>query len=198
MSSDEKPYANLGQHIRNVREQSKRSLAEVSGAIEIDEPTLKRIETGQQRPEEDVMLLLISYFGIQDQEALHLWELADYDSELRDHLELNERVSSQKSADTSGLINKSVVMMLAMEVRTLYSDGLNIHANNNGLTLNFTQSTPSSSDQLIDVSVARVGMSYSQAEQVLKSLEQALLKARYLSTTKLLPPPAVYQKRNKK
>src|SRR6202035_4537575 len=75
MGEIKKPYTSLGDHLRNVREQSKRSLAGVSGAVEIDENTLQLIEAGQQRPEEDVMLLLISYFNVQDQEALHLWDL---------------------------------------------------------------------------------------------------------------------------
>lgn len=31
-------------------------------------------------------------------------------------------------------------------------------------------------------------MSHQQAEQVIKTLQQALLRAKYLGTTKLLPP----------
>ena len=54
MNRPDKPFANLGKHLRNVREQASRSLAEVSGAIEIEEQALKLIETGQERPEEEV------------------------------------------------------------------------------------------------------------------------------------------------
>lgn len=58
---------------------------EVSGAVEIDEKRLKRIEAGIERPAEDILLLLISHFGVADREAVQLWELADYDSDMPDH-----------------------------------------------------------------------------------------------------------------
>lgn len=183
MNRPEKPFANLGKHLRDVREQSKRSLAEVSGAIEIDEQALRLIEMGQKRPEEDVMLLLISYFGVRDQEALHLWELAHYDSDLTDHVQFQE---AGNEADTAG---KPVIMMLAMDVRTMYSDGLEINWNQAGMTLNFTQTNSQTAGQPPVISVARVGLSYNQAELVLKNLEQALLRAKYIGNTKLLPPP---------
>ena len=183
---EKKPFASLGKHLKNVREQSKRSLAEVSGAIEIDEKALQLIEIGQERPEEEVMLLLISYFGVQDQEALHLWELARYDSDLSDHMQFHE---TDEPATTSPASSKPVIMMLAMDMRTMYSDGLEINWNKAGLTLNFTQANPQPHTKPANISVARVGLSHAQAEQVLKSLERALLHAKYSSDTKLLPPP---------
>ena len=185
MNRPEKPFANLGKHLRDVREQSKRSLAEVSGAIEIDEQALRLIEMGQKRPEEDVMLLLISYFGVHDQEALHLWELAHYDSDLTDHVQFHEAGHEAEG----GLSGKPVIMMLAMDVRTMYSDGLEINWNHAGMTLNFTQTNSQAVGQPPVISVARVGLSYNQAELVLKNLEQALLRAKYVGNTKLLPPP---------
>lgn len=187
MNRSEQPFANLGKHLRDVREQSKRSLAEVSGAIEIEERALKLIEIGQERPEEDVMLLLISYFGVRDQEALHLWELAQYDSDLTDHIQFNESGNEPEAAMFAG---KQVIMMLAMDVRTMYSDGLEINWNQAGLTLNFTQTNSHATGQPPSISVARVGLSYTQAELVLQNLQRALLHAKYVSDKKLLPPPA--------
>jgi DNA-binding XRE family transcriptional regulator len=186
MSRPEKPFVNLGKHLKNVREQARRSLAEVSGAIEIDEQALRLIETGQERPEEEVMLLLISYFDVQDQEALHLWELAQYDSDLTDHLQFNE---SGHEPGPAAFASKPIVMMLAMDMRTMYSDGLEINWNQAGLTLNFTQTNPQNKGLSPPIPVARVGLSHTQAEQVLRSLEQALLHAKYGGATKLLPPP---------
>lgn len=186
MNRPQRPFASLGKHLKNVREQSKRSLAEVSGAIEIDEQSLKQIETGLKRPEEDVMLLLISYFNVQDQEALHLWELAEYDSDLTDHLQF---VDPSNDPEISTM-TKPVIMMLAMDIRTMYSDGIEIHSNKAGLTLNFTQTSAQNpkNANAQDISVARVGISYNQAEEVLKSLQRALLQAKYVGDTKLLPP----------
>ena len=186
MSRPDKPFASLGKHLKNVREQARRSLAEVSGAIEIDEQALSLIETGQERPAEEVMLLLISYFDVQDQEALHLWELAQYDSDLTDHLQFNE---PGHEPGPPAFASKPIVMMLAMDMRTMYSDGLEINWNQAGLTLNFTQTNPQNKGLSPPIPVARVGLSHIHAEQVLRSLEQALLHAKYSGATKLLPPP---------
>jgi transcriptional regulator with XRE-family HTH domain len=176
MSESETPYITLGSHLKYVREQSRQSLSEVSGAVEIDETHLERIEAGQERPSEDILLLLISHFGVQDREAVQLWELAEYESDLPDEIR-----PDRQPVELNG---KPVVMLLAVDVRTMYSDGLEITVNPAGVTLNFTQSV----NQAQLASVARVGMSHKQAEQVIRSLQQALLRAKYLSDTKLLPP----------
>ncbi|MDB5171092.1 MAG: hypothetical protein JWO35_786 [Candidatus Saccharibacteria bacterium] len=175
MSEQHTPFITLGNHLKYVREQSHQSLSEVSGAVEIDERSLERIEAGKERPAEDILLLLISHFGVQDREAVQLWELADYDSDVPQQIKID---------NDSQLIGKPTVMVLAMDMRTMYSDGLEVITNNAGLTLNFTQMiTPTQAN-----SVAKVGMSYAQAEEVLRTLQQALLQARYQGGPKALPP----------
>jgi transcriptional regulator with XRE-family HTH domain len=176
MSESNAPYITLGSHLKYVREQSKQSLSEVSGAVEIDEQQLARIEAGLERPAEDILLLLISHFGVQDREAVQLWELAEYESDMPDEI----RTDGQQAH----LGGKPMVMLLAVDVRTMYSDGLEAIVNPAGVTLNFTQTVGKS--QLAPV--ARVGMSHQQAEQVIRTLQQALLRAKYLGDTKLLPP----------
>ncbi len=188
MARADKPFVSLGKHLKTVREQSRRSLSEVSGAIEIDENQLKLYEAGLKRPDEDVMLLFISYFNMPDQEALHLWGLANYDSDLTEHIEINLNENHDNPA-MSGLMTKPMVMLLSMDVRTMYSDGIEISWNEAGLTLNFTQTSnqsPKTKPQPLPVS--KVGMSYNQAEKVLECLQRALLHAKYNGNTKLLPP----------
>lgn len=157
-----------------MREQSEQSLAEVSGAVEIDERSLQRIEAGAERPAEEILLLLISHFGMPEREAIKLWELADYDSDL----------PQQMRSDSEPLANKSTIMLLALDMRAMYSDGLEVNANKAGLTLTFTQGAGKSQSP-----VARVGVSYEQAEQVIRTLQQAMLQAKYHNGSKLLPPP---------
>lgn len=176
MSEANTPFITLGSHLKYVREQSRQSLVEVSGAVEIDEQRLERIEAGIERPAEDILLLLISYFGVADREAVQLWELADYDSDMPDQIK-PEGPDQQFTA-------KNVVMLVGFDTRTIYSDGLDVIWNKAGMTLNFTQATGSSQN----LSVARVGMSYEQAEQVLKTMQKAVLHAKYVGETKLLPP----------
>lgn len=189
MSKAEKPFATLGKHLRNVREQAQRSLAEVSGAVEIDEKHLKQIESGAARPDEEIMLLLISYFNVQDREALHLWELAHYDSDITEHLQFEQPLEA--GGPGAAQINKQqMVMLVAMDVRTMYTDSADIVANKSGITINFSQSNPQTGDnQSPNVTVSRVGMSYHQAEQLAQTLQKVLLQAKYLGHTKLLPPP---------
>jgi transcriptional regulator with XRE-family HTH domain len=176
MSEASTPYITLGSHLKYVREQSRQSLLEVSGAVEIDEERLQRIEAGIERPTEDILLLLISYFGVADREAVQLWELADYDSDMPDQIK-PESIDQQLNA-------KNVVMLVGFDTRSIYSDGLDVLWNDAGMTLNFTQATGPSQR----MPVARIGMSYDQAERVLNTLQKALLHAKYVGDTKLLPP----------
>ena len=179
MTGRDNPYANLGKHLKTVREQAKRSLAEVSGALEIDEVDLKKIEAGLERPDEDLMLLLISYFDMVDQEAMRVWDLADYDSDLEDHMEF-ETIETESQLPPMA---KPMIMLLTMEPRTMYSDGVEVSWNKAGVTMEFSQATPKG-----QLSVSKVGMSLDQAAEVLKCLERAMLHAKYAGNAKLLPP----------
>jgi transcriptional regulator with XRE-family HTH domain len=171
------PFKMLGNHLKYLREQLKESLVEVSGAVEIETTDLERIEQGQERPSEDILLLLIQHYDMHDQEAVKLWELAGYDGENSPH-------KNKLDASTASLLqSKQMVMLLAMDVRTMYSDGVDININQAGLTLNFTQTTGDGQH----VPVGRIGMSYDQAAQVMKTLEQAMLRAKYLQHPKRLP-----------
>lgn len=174
MSESPAPFMSLGNHLKYVREQAKQSLAEVSGAVEIDEDYLQRIEAGVERPAEDILLLLISHFGVKDREAVQLWESAEYDSDMPDEFKPENELSG----------NKPVVMLMAMDMRTVYSDGVEVIATPAGVTMNFTQTLAGSQRS----PVARIGMSQHQASEVIKSLQTALLHAKYIGGTKFLPP----------
>ena len=180
MSEPAKPYVSLGSHLRYVREQSKQSLAEVSGAVEIDEQQLERIETGLERPAEDILLLLISHFGVKDREAVQLWELAEYDSDMPDEIRADHDPHQ-------GV--KPMVMLLALDVRTMYSDGMDVVVTPAGVTLHFNQTT--SPSQMAPI--AKIGMSQQQAELVIQTMQQALLHAKYNGGARLLPPPKADQ-----
>jgi hypothetical protein len=175
MSESKTPYKSLGSHLKYVREQSRQSLMEVSGAVEIDQRSLERIEAGIERPAEDILLLLISHFGVADREAVQLWELANYDSDMPDQIrpEAEPQLSS-----------KNVVMLVGFDTRTVYSDGLEVIWNDSGATLNFTQTVGANQH----MPVAKLGMSHDQVEQVISALQRAMLQAKYVGNTKLLPP----------
>jgi transcriptional regulator with XRE-family HTH domain len=170
------PFQTLGRRLRRLRENRRESLAEVSGAVEIDLDALERIELGEERPSEDVLMLLISHFGIQEPEAVLLWETAGY----------TPRSHDERSASPVDQLMRPTMVLLAIDARVLYSDGIAISGSQNGLVMNFTQAA--GQDRALPV--ARVGMSFEQAEEVLHTLQQALLQHKYMPTQRLLPPSA--------
>jgi len=166
MSSAERPFRTLGWQLKLAREQLKETLAEVSGAVEIDNETLELIEQGQRRPSEDVLLLLISHLGVEDTEASSLWELAGYTS------------GSLEDNATSTVTNH--------EQRVIYTDMVHVVVNDFGVVMNFMQGSGANNQA---IAVARVGMSKQHAKSVLDILTQTLEQADRPKVTKLLPQP---------
>ena len=161
------PFARLGDTLRELRQRHKESVAEVSGAVEIDEQTLLKIEQGHERPTEDILMLLISHFGMHEDEAAGLWQLAGYDR-------------NQEDDANHPQANKTMVMIMAVDPRVVYSDGVQVVANGSGVIMNFAQGTGTPQSLV----TARVGMSREQATMVLRALQTALNPA----APRQLPP----------
>lgn len=174
-SQHELPYQPLGHQLKQMRERHQESLAEVSGAVEINIDDLERIEAGQDRPSEDILSLLINHFEAQEYEAVQLWNLAGYDG----------FVPLRNDGPTGETGRQPAVMIIAVDVRTMYSDTAQISANEAGVVLQFSQTAINGQT---NVPVARVGMSFEQAQQVLDSLQLTLLQAKYMRGPKGLPP----------
>ena len=166
------PLSLLGERLKSLRETRRESLAEVSGAVEIDTDMLERIERGEECPSEDILTLLISHFSLHEHEAVQLWEWAGFNR------------SSDRPESLNDLASKASLILVAIDARVIYSDDVSVTANKSGLTLNFSQYSP----QGQSVPVSRVGMSYEQAEEVLKALQRALLRNKYLPDQRQLPP----------
>ncbi len=171
------PFKTLGTHLKYLRERIDETVAEVSGAVEIDDDKLERIEQGEERPSEEILMLLISHFNVQDNEAVQIWELAGYDRRLTP----DSSMSMQDDVQTG----KPLVMLLAIDVRAQYTDGVEVAANKAGLTMLFTQTGGQEKPQ----PVAKVGMSIEQSEAVMVAMQQAMLQSRY-RRPKGLPGPS--------
>jgi transcriptional regulator with XRE-family HTH domain len=167
MSSEgqELPFKNLGDRLKTIRQKLQESVAEVSGAVEIDEATLRSIEQGNERPSEDILMLLISHFGMQDDEAANLWQLAGYD---RSH-----RITEEEDAPGGTRSSTATILVMAVDPRVLYSDGVSISASKHGVIFNFSQGTGTQHM----LTTAKIGMSREQAHSVLQTLQQALQKS---------------------
>ncbi|MFZ1249481.1 MAG: helix-turn-helix transcriptional regulator [Candidatus Saccharimonadales bacterium] len=160
------PYQTLGKKLRQLRESSRESMAEVSGAVEIEEQQLHNIESGKDRPSEDILLLLISHFGLGDEHAEELWELAGYESKNDDASHSHSSHSSHDDAK-----GRSQAMMIMLDPRIMYSDSVEVVSNKQGVIINFSQTAAPDTTPL---TVSRIGMSYDQAKAVMGILHQVL------------------------
>lgn len=158
------PYETLGSQLKRLRERSRESVAEVSGAVEIDEKDLAKIEAGNERPSEDILLLLISHFAVEDDKAAELWQLAGYDQP-------GEPDEREDRSSPSGGKSQTQTLMVMIDPRVMYSDSVEVVANQQGVVLNFSQNAPQPGQPL---TVARIGMSREQAKMVMGILHQAL------------------------
>jgi transcriptional regulator with XRE-family HTH domain len=157
------PYETLGSQLRHLRERNRESMAEVSGAVEIDESDLSKIEAGTERPSEDILLLLISHFAVEDDKAAELWQLAGYDRQ-EDNRDEHDHETVQGGS-------RSQTLMVMIDPRVMYSDSVEVVANSKGVVLNFSQNAGQNGQPL---TVSRIGMSHEQAKMVMGVLHQAL------------------------
>jgi len=157
------PYKVLGAQLRRLREHSRESLAEVSGAVEIDEKDLTRIELGTERPSEDILLLLISHFAVEDDKAAELWQLAGYDKQSEEDAHEHESSSRQS--------RQQQTLMVMIDPRVMYSDTVEVIGGKEGVVLNFSQNAGQHGQPL---TVSRIGMSREQAKMLMGALHQAL------------------------
>jgi transcriptional regulator with XRE-family HTH domain len=174
----DQPFKHLGDRLKTIRQKLHESVAEVSGAVEIDEPTLTRIEDGDERPSEDILMLLISHFGMRDDEAASLWQLAGYDQ---------PRSHDHDSDDTPN--NKATILVMAVDPRVIYSDGVQVTANRSGVVISFSQASGTQSA----ITTSKIGMSRDQAKAVIRTLEDALSR----SEPRQLPGPKSDKKDSK-
>ncbi len=156
------PFQTLGKHLKRLREKRKESLAEVSGAVEIEPEVLSAFEDGRQRPQEDILLLLISHFATKEDLATKLWQLAGYDQE-----ELPTQNGSNAMSDEvqDGLTTAT------SSTPIVYTDMVHVMVNNYGVIMNFMQTTGANNQPM---AVARVGMSKEHAQSVLEVLQKTL------------------------
>jgi transcriptional regulator with XRE-family HTH domain len=152
------PYEPLGSQLRHLRERNRESMAEVSGAVEIDETELSQIEAGAERPSEDILLLLISHFAVEDDKAAELWQLAGYDHQ-EDHDHEN------------GTASRAQTLMVMIDPRVMYSDNVEVVTNSKGVVVSFSQSAGQNGQPL---TISRIGMSHDQAKLLMGVLHQAL------------------------
>ncbi len=162
----ETPYKPLGKKLKELRNLANESLAEASGAVEIDVRQLASFELGQTRPSEDVLLLLLSHFGVQDDDAVTLWEIAGYSMAKIPAVHMMSDQVSNHSATTDSHV--------------LFTDIVDVIVNNYGVVMNFMQNTGPAGPPS---TVAKVGMSREHAKSVLQILQATLSQTEHSPKT---------------
>ena len=157
-SSAGRSYRKLGKRLKELRTKAQETLADSSGAVEIDVRELAGFELGHNRPSEEILLLLISHFKAADDEALNLWELAGYSSEKTLVARLDNYEPAVEAAGSS-------------DKRIIFTDVVDVVVNNYGVVMNFMQNNGSGAQP---APVARVGMSREHAKSVLQILQVTL------------------------
>lgn len=157
------PFKELGRKLEKLRTTLNETLADVSGAVEIDEPMLQRMEQGHVRPSEDILMLLISHFDMREDDAVGLWQLAGYDkddlSDMADFLDNDDAPS-----------HKNTLVVMASDPRVIYSDNVQVTATNTGVVVTFGQAGGNPQT----VITSRIGMSREQASIVIRAIQDAL------------------------
>ena len=174
------PYKALGDKLKAARVLRKRTIAEASGAIELDEATFKKIELGEQRPAEDTLMVLISYLEIKEEDAGAIWDLAGY---------------GDKSTQQTFELNQQIPLMMPMDLRVIYTDMVHVMINDFGVVMNFLQGAGQGNQPL---AVARIGMSKEHAKSVLEILDKSLKQSEQRKVPKQLKPSAKPTKTDKK
>ena len=168
------PYKPLGRRLKELRTRLNETLADASGAVEIDVGELASYEFGQSRPSEEVLLLLLSHFGVNDDEAIKLWEMAGYNmTKVASAHMVSE--PPQAPADDSSKKGGQII----------FTDVVDVIVNNYGVVMNFMQSSGPNSNP---TPVARVGMSREHAKSVLQILQMTLAQTEKNMPKQIISP----------
>jgi hypothetical protein len=171
------PYKALGARLKYLREQWKQSIKEVSGTLEIDEPTLREIEAGKIMPTDSMLDMFINHFLLTEDQADELRGLAQQN---------DPQTLDSVASNFEDLIMKQVVLLSPSE-RTIYTDSMQATVNKSGVVLQFMQASPNQTNPQ-QITVSRIGMSREHAEKMIQVLRTTLDQHDRSGGNKLLPP----------
>ncbi len=154
-------YKSFGTRLKTIRESAKESIADLSGAVEVDTTVLSNIENGHEQPTEDLVLLIISHFALKEDEALKLWELAGYEQ---------EKTGLASVGNEDGPVSQSA-FITADDARIIYTDMVHVSANKYGVIINFLQGLGAQNQPM---AVSRIGMSHEHAKSMLEVLQETI------------------------
>lgn len=172
MGNNKPLYSEFGKKLRTLRERANETLLDLSGAVELDDFELKKIEEGHVRPSEDIVLLLINHFTLDEAEAFKMWELAGYAT-------IEADMSDQDTPQPT------TVFIPPNDARIVYTDMVHVNANKYGVVINFLQGLGSNNQPM---AISRVGMSTEHAKSLIKVLQDTIALSEKNSQPKQIDP----------
>ena len=165
-------YESFGKELKRIRTAAKRSLDDVSQAVELDPSDFSQLETGHLRPSQEIVTLLINHFDLAVSTASRLWRLAGYDQQLSFVADDSNQAADDSDDGLEAVLSAEgrQAFLTISDNRAIYTDMFNIRANSYGVTVNFLQGF----SQDNPMSVARVGMSLEHAARLAKALGETI------------------------
>lgn len=158
------PYRKLGAELRKLRQEAQETLLDVSAAVEVETQYLMRIEAGVVQPSEDILILLMNHFDVDDKQALFLWQQANYIDDKND-----------------ASLPTQVFIMPFADNKVYYSDQVSVSTSKSGdFVVSFFQ--PGADGK--PVVNARIGMNYATAQELASQIAAISQTAQ---PTRLLP-----------
>lgn len=186
LNKSKHPFESLGKELKKLRSQRNESLAEVSGAVEIEIDELSDFEKGISRPGEDILALLINHFEMKDKDSDKLWNLAGYEG---------SDSSNGFVASDDAVLQSLPVFVLPIDARIVYTDLVHVMVNNYGVVVNFMQSAGPNNQPL---AVSRIGMSKEHAYSLLEVLQNTLEQSSKPKEIKQIPAKVTVRKNKTK
>lgn len=164
------PYQKFGKALHALRQQFHVSRQEFCGALEINDTYLEKLETGFERPSEEIIEQVISHFSLDGVIADNLWLFAGYPVERIEDMSVN------------------TIHVPMSELKISYTDLVHVSVNNFGVVLNFMQNQGPNNQPVV---VSRLGMSKEHAKSLVHLINTTIhesTKQKKPKTQKALPP----------
>ena len=179
--SEIRKFYDFGGQLKKIRLDAKKTIDDVSGAVELSVDKLRQIELGAIRPKEELIFLLASYFNLSFPKTQQLLRLAGYNKKVvgdsRGFESLFKNLPVNKLHDPQQIL---VAISELSDDRTIYINETKVNVSSSGVVIEFLQSATINRDNRAKT-IAKVGMSVEHAHQLCEILQRALSK---------LDPPA--------
>ena len=179
--SESSKFQDFGGQLKRIRLDAKKTIDDVSGAVELSVDKLVQIEMGTVRPKEELIFLLASYFNLSFSKTQQLLRLAGYKKKIVGDSQGFE--SLFKNLPINKLHDPQQILVAISELsddRAIYINETKVNVSSSGVVVEFLQSATINRDNRAKT-ISKVGMSVEHAHQLCDILQRALSK---------LDPPA--------